>query len=198
MTKAEKRLLTRILVAFVLLVAVAVLDHTGLLTSRWMLLCLYLIPYLTVGWDVLYRAVRNIFHGQVLDENFLMCIATIGAFATREYAEAVAVMLLYQVGELFQSCLLYTSIFRYFNLLQMPGIGNTGHFDLRRILHKACLKCGLQRGVQIFCNHWNPGNFRTVIGENGGGSGLHVDLLVQGLRNEIAVANASCIPMAAV
>lgn len=103
MTKAEKRLLTRILVAFVLLVAVAVLDHTGLLTSRWMLLCLYLIPYLTVGWDVLYRAVRNIFHGQVLDENFLMCIATIGAFATREYAEAVAVMLLYQVGELFQS-----------------------------------------------------------------------------------------------
>lgn len=103
MTRAEKRLLARIIAAFVLLAAVAILDHAGVVTSRWMLLCLYLVPYLTVGWDVLYRAVRNILHGQVLDENFLMCIATVGAFGTSEYAEAVAVMLLYQVGELFQS-----------------------------------------------------------------------------------------------
>ena len=63
---------------------------------------LYLIPYLIVGWDVLWRAVRNIAHGQVFDENFLMSIATLGAFATGEYAEAGFVMLFYQIGELFQ------------------------------------------------------------------------------------------------
>ena len=64
---------------------------------------LYLVPYLLIGWDVLWKAVRNIAHGQVFDENFLMAIATVGAFATGEYAEAVFVMLFYQVGELFQS-----------------------------------------------------------------------------------------------
>ena len=65
---------------------------------------LYLIPYAVIGWDVLWRAVRNIAHGQVFDENFLMSIATVGAFVTGEYPEAVFVMLFYQVGELFQSC----------------------------------------------------------------------------------------------
>ncbi len=63
---------------------------------------LYLIPYLIIGWDVLYKAVRNIAHGQVFDENFLMALATVGAFGTGEYAETVFVMLFYQVGELFQ------------------------------------------------------------------------------------------------
>ena len=63
----------------------------------------FLIPYLVIGWDVLWRAVRNIAHGQVFDENFLMAIATVGAFFIGEYAEAVFVMLFYQVGELFQS-----------------------------------------------------------------------------------------------
>ena len=62
-----------------------------------------MIPYLIVGWDIIYRAVRNISHGQVFDENFLMCIATFGALGVKEYSEAVAVMLFYQIGELFQS-----------------------------------------------------------------------------------------------
>ena len=64
---------------------------------------LYLIPYLIIGWDILWKAIRNIGHGQVFDENFLMCVATIGALALGEYAEAVGVMLFYQVGELFQN-----------------------------------------------------------------------------------------------
>ena len=64
---------------------------------------LYLIPYAVIGWDVLWRAVKNIRNGQVFDENFLMSIATIGAFGCGEYPEAVAVMLFYQAGELFQS-----------------------------------------------------------------------------------------------
>ena len=64
---------------------------------------LYLVPYLLIGWDVLWKAVRNIAHGQIFDENFLMALATVGAFGTGEYAEAVFVMLFYQVGELFQS-----------------------------------------------------------------------------------------------
>ena len=63
---------------------------------------LYLVPYLLIGWDVLWKAVRNIAHGQIFDENFLMALATVGAFGTGEYAEAVFVMLFYQVGELFQ------------------------------------------------------------------------------------------------
>ena len=63
----------------------------------------FLLPYLVIGWDVLWRAVRNIAHGQVFDENFLMAIATVGALFIGEYAEAVFVMLFYQVGELFQS-----------------------------------------------------------------------------------------------
>lgn len=64
---------------------------------------LYLIAYIIVGWDIVYKAIRNISHGQVFDENFLMCVATFGAFGVREYEEAVAVMLFYQVGELFQN-----------------------------------------------------------------------------------------------
>lgn len=62
----------------------------------------FLPAYLTIGGDVILRAIKNIFRGKVFDENFLMCIATIGAFATGEYPEAVAVMLFYQIGELFQ------------------------------------------------------------------------------------------------
>ena len=61
------------------------------------------MPYLIIGYDILWRAVRNIMHGQIFDENFLMTIATVGAFALGEYREGSAVMLFYQVGELFQS-----------------------------------------------------------------------------------------------
>ena len=66
-------------------------------------LALYRIPYLLIGWDIIYKALRNIRNGQVFDENFLMALATFGAFGVGEYSEAVAVMLFYQVGELFQS-----------------------------------------------------------------------------------------------
>ena len=71
--------------------------------NKYIELLLYLVPYFTVGYDVLWRSVKNIAHGQVFDENFLMAIATVGAFFTSEYSEAVFVMLFYQIGELFQS-----------------------------------------------------------------------------------------------
>ena len=98
MTKKQKKMLCRILAAAVLLIAAVLIP-----AEDWLKLGLFLVPYLVIGWDVLWRALRNIAHGQVFDENFLMAIATIGAFATGEYPEAVFVMLFYQVGELFQS-----------------------------------------------------------------------------------------------
>ena len=87
-----------------ILISAALLVVLGLLSGRLPLPkgILYLIPYLLIGWDVLFKALRNIRRGQVFDENFLMAIATVGAFATAEYAEAVFVMLFYQTGELFQ------------------------------------------------------------------------------------------------
>lgn len=101
MSKKQKRMLFRILLsAFLLLDAVLLpLDSFPLLR-----LAVFLVPYGVIGWDVLWRAVRNIAHGQVFDENFLMALATVGAFFTGEFPEAVFVMLFYQVGELFQSC----------------------------------------------------------------------------------------------
>ena len=98
MSKKQKRMLARIAAAALLFAAALPLPLTGL--AR---LAVFLLPYAVVGWDVLWRAVRNIAHGQVFDENFLMALATIGALATGEYPEAVFVMLFYQVGELFQS-----------------------------------------------------------------------------------------------
>ena len=98
MTKKQKKALARILAAAVLLIAAALLPVEGL----WRL-PLFLVPYLVIGWDVLWKAVRNIAHGQVFDENFLMSLATVGALVLGEYSEAVGVMLFYQVGELFQS-----------------------------------------------------------------------------------------------
>ena len=103
LTKKQKKMFRRIIVSAVLLVLVKVLCAVGVLPEQGLLtgLC-YLAPYAVIGWDVLYKAVRNICNGQVFDENFLMALATVGAFATAEYAEAVFVMLFYQVGELFQ------------------------------------------------------------------------------------------------
>ena len=130
MTKKQKRTLWRIIAAAVLLAAASLIPRQIFLTPTWMIsfedfgqagplppawmetggtiyaldrLLLFLIPYLVIGWDVLWRAVRNIAHGQVFDENFLMALATVGALAIGEYPEAVFVMLFYQVGELFQS-----------------------------------------------------------------------------------------------
>ena len=92
----ERRMLLRIGAAAVLLVLAWRLPPVG------PAFLLYLLPYAVIGWDVLYDAGRNIVRGQVFDENFLMALATVGAFFTGEYAEAVFVMLFYQVGELFQ------------------------------------------------------------------------------------------------
>lgn len=106
MTKKQKNMFTRILVTAVLYAALVAADHMKMIPAvfeGWKLLFLYLIPYFVIGWDILYKAVRNIKNGQIFDENFLMAVATIGAFGVNEYSEAVAVMLFYQVGELFQS-----------------------------------------------------------------------------------------------
>ncbi len=98
MNRKQKRNLIRILAAAALLVAAWVLPIKGI----WRLLA-FLVPYAVIGYDVLFSAVRNILHGQIFDENFLMAVATVGAFFVAEYPEAVAVMLFYQIGELFQS-----------------------------------------------------------------------------------------------
>ncbi len=102
MTKKQRKTLYRILAAAVLAVAVTLI--TKLLPLPWFgQLALYLIPYLVIGYDVLRKAVLGVLHGEVFDENFLMAIATVGAMALGEYGEGCAVMLFYQVGELFQS-----------------------------------------------------------------------------------------------
>ena len=130
MTNKQKRTLWRIIAAAALLAAAGLIPRQIFLAPTWVIsfedfgqagffpsawmetggtiyslprLFLFLLPYLVIGWDVLWRAVRNIAHGQVFDENFLMALATVGALAIGEYPEAVFVMLFYQVGELFQS-----------------------------------------------------------------------------------------------
>ena len=100
----QRRMLWRILISAALLVLVQVLRTLEILPDVWYwALPAFLVPYFLIGWDVLKKAVLNIAHGQLLDENFLMCIATVGALVIAEYPEAVFVMLFYQVGELFQS-----------------------------------------------------------------------------------------------
>ena len=99
MTRRHKQTLARILVAGVLLIAAVLTPQAW---GLWRL-PIFLIPYFVVGWDVLWEAICNIAHGEIFDENFLMCVATLGALVLGEYAEAVGVMLFYQVGELFQS-----------------------------------------------------------------------------------------------
>ena len=101
LTRKQRKMLYRILAAAVLLIVVKLLPLL-FPVPWWMAVVLFLVPYLVIGWDVLWKAVRNILNGQVFDENFLMALATVGAFATGEYAEAVFVMLFYQTGELFQ------------------------------------------------------------------------------------------------
>ena len=102
LTRKQRKMLYRILLAAALLAAVELLPALLPAGGTVFLWLLYLVPYAVIGWDVLWKAVRNILNGQVFDENFLMALATVGAFATGEYAEAVFVMLFYQTGELFQ------------------------------------------------------------------------------------------------
>ena len=104
MTKKQKKSLVRIIISFVILVAEMIFFKvSGLDIGIWEL-AFFLIPYLIIGYDILRKAFLGIIHLQFFDESFLMTVATIGAFATGEYAEGTAVMLFYQVGELFQSC----------------------------------------------------------------------------------------------
>ena len=98
MSRKHKKRLARILIAALLLAVIAFLPIKENIKA-----VLYLLPYLIVGWDVLWKAMRNIARGQVFDENFLMSLATVGAFALGDFIEAAAVMLFYQIGELFQS-----------------------------------------------------------------------------------------------
>ena len=98
MTKKQKKVLVRIIVAAVLLIIL----HFVPLEGIWLGL-LYLIPYAVIGYDILRKAVLGIMHGEVFDENFLMAVATVGAMGLGEYSEGVAVMLFYQIGELFQA-----------------------------------------------------------------------------------------------
>ena len=110
MTKKQKKTLYRILAVLAAFVILLVLDKTGVLEPLpgAIVFILFFIPYLVIGYDVIRKAFKNIAHGQVFDENFLMMIATfaafgLGAFGEGEYTEALAVMLFYQIGELFQS-----------------------------------------------------------------------------------------------
>ncbi|MBE6758884.1 MAG: cadmium-translocating P-type ATPase [Ruminococcaceae bacterium] len=104
MNRKQKKMLFRIIITAALMVALHFVPVSG-----YARLALYLIPYLIIGWDILWKAVTGIFHRQVFDENFLMAVATVGAIiiavtGSGDYVEAIAVMLFYQIGELFQSC----------------------------------------------------------------------------------------------
>lgn len=105
MNKKQKKMLVRILIAAAMLAALHFITASG-----WMRFALYLIPYLIIGYDILFKAVKGVKNRQIFDENFLMSIATVGAIVlavyeqSGDYTEAVAVMLFYQTGELFQSC----------------------------------------------------------------------------------------------
>ena len=102
MSKKQKNVLCRIIVSLILLVAVSILD--ALVDLPWIVqLALYMVPYLVIGYDILKKAGKGILNRQVFDENFLMAVATIGAVCLGEYKEGAAVMLFYQIGELFQS-----------------------------------------------------------------------------------------------
>lgn len=105
MSDKQKKMLTRIIISMILFLGLFIAEHIGVLAALPGILTLfiYLAVYALIGYDIVWKALRNISHGQIFDENFLMMVATAGAFGVKEYSEAVAVMLFYQVGELFQS-----------------------------------------------------------------------------------------------
>ena len=102
MNKKQKTILYRIIISAVLVVVVSILDALSDL-NVWISAVLYLIPYFVIGYDILKKAGKGILNRQIFDENFLMAVATVGAIAIGEFREGVAVMLFYQIGELFQS-----------------------------------------------------------------------------------------------
>ncbi len=98
MNKKQKKMLIRIIVTFLLLIGLSFIPSAGYVRFG-----LYLVPYLVIGYDILKKAFKGIRNRQVFDENFLMAVATVGAIALGDYQEGTAVMLFYQIGELFQS-----------------------------------------------------------------------------------------------
>lgn len=102
MSKKQKKVLVRIFAALALLAGVILLDKLALL-PLWAMIVLYLVPYFVIGYDILWKALKGIKNRQVFDENFLMAVATVGALCLQDFKEGVAVMLFYQIGELFQS-----------------------------------------------------------------------------------------------
>ena len=102
MSKKQKKVLVRMIVALVLLAGAILLDKLALL-PQWAMIVLYLVPYFVIGYDILWKALKGIKNRQVFDENFLMAVATVGALCLQDFKEGVAVMLFYQIGELFQS-----------------------------------------------------------------------------------------------
>ena len=100
MNKKQKKVFIRILVSAVLVIAFSLIPAD----APWLRFALFMIPYLVIGYDILRKAALGVIHGEVFDENFLMAVATLGAIILGEYVEGVAVMLFYQIGELFQSC----------------------------------------------------------------------------------------------
>ena len=102
MSKKQKKVLVRIIVALLLLAGAILLDKLALL-PQWAMIVLYLVPYFVIGYDILWKALKGIKNRQVFDENFLMAVATVGALCLQDFKEGVAVMLFYQIGELFQS-----------------------------------------------------------------------------------------------
>lgn len=102
MSKKQKKVLVRIITALMLLAGVILLDKLALL-PQWAMIVLYLVPYFVIGYDILWKALKGIKNRQVFDENFLMAVATVGALCLQDFKEGVAVMLFYQIGELFQS-----------------------------------------------------------------------------------------------
>ena len=102
MTKKQKKVLIRIIVSTVLLAGIMIITKLVEI-NKWIQFALYLVPYLIIGYDILKKALKGIFKGQIFDENFLMAVATVGAVALGEFSEGAAVMLFYQIGELFQS-----------------------------------------------------------------------------------------------
>lgn len=102
MTKKQKKVLIRIIVSAVLLATIMIITKLVDI-NKWIQFALYLVPYLIIGYDILKKALKGIFKGQIFDENFLMAVATVGAVALGEFSEGAAVMLFYQIGELFQS-----------------------------------------------------------------------------------------------
>ncbi len=146
MTRKQKKTLTRIFIGAITFLLAIIVVNFEIIRKVYQMpgeILVYLIPYLVIGGDVLLRAIKNIAKGQVFDENFLMSIATIGAYGIGEYKEAVAVMLFYQIGELFQSYAVHKSRKSITELMDIrPDYANLVINDELRIVDPNEVKIG--------------------------------------------------------